>query len=62
MRNFAGIFRNMHFCVQQYICFQKQLVIGALKVLAKYLRTIFDKVFKINLVYQTSIKKYKDYL
>ena len=51
MRNFAGIFRNMHFCVQQYICFQKQLVRGALKVLAKSLRTIFDKVFKINLVY-----------
>ena len=46
MRNFAGIFRNMHFCVQQYISFQKQLVRGALKVLAKSLRTIFDKFLK----------------
>ena len=60
MTNFAGIFRNMHFL--QYKGFQKQSVGGGLKVLAKYLKTVFGEElsFIINLLYQNSIKKYED--
>ena len=32
-------------CVKQRICFQKQSMGGALKVLAKSLKTVFDEVF-----------------
>ena len=43
MRNFADIFRNAHFlCETICICFQEQSVVGALKVLAKSLKTAFD--------------------
>ena len=33
------------FCVKQRICFQKQSMWGALKVLATSLKTVFDEVF-----------------
>ena len=50
----------MHFL--QYKGFQKQSVGGGLKVLAKYLKTVFGEElsFIINLLYQNSIKKYED--
>ena len=61
MRNFAGIFRDMHFCMKQYIDFQKQSVVGALKMLAKCFKTVLDEIcFIVNLIYQNSIKKNQD--
>ena len=43
--------------MKQYIGFQKQSVGGALKVLAKSLKTIFNEDhFIANLVYQNSIE------
>ena len=61
MRNFAGIFRDMHFSMKQYIDFQKQSVVGALETLAKCFKTVFDEIcFIVNLIYQNSIKKYQD--
>ena len=51
----------MHFCMKQYIDFQKQSVVGALKMLAKCFKTVFDEIcFIVNLIYQNSIKKYQD--
>ena len=45
----------------QYLGIQNQSVRGPLKVLAKLLKTIFDKVhFIINFLYQNAIKKYED--
>lgn len=45
----------------QYLGIQKQSVRGPLKVLAKLLKTIFDKVHVItNFLYQNAIKKYED--
>ena len=46
----------MHFlCETVYIGFEKQSVGGALKVLAKSLKTVFDEVyFIVNLLYQNS--------
>ena len=45
------------FFMKQYIGFQKQSVGGALKVLAKSLKTIFNEDhFIANLVYQNSIE------
>ena len=50
-------FWNTHFFMKQYIGFQKQSVGGALKVLAKSLKTIFNEDhFIANLVYQNSIE------
>ena len=50
-------------CLKRYISFQKQSVGGALKVLAKSLKTVFDEVhFIANLLYQNLIEKYEDYL
>ena len=46
MTNLAGIIqKHPFFCVKQRICFQKQSMGGALKVLAKSLKTVFDEVF-----------------
>ena len=57
MTKFANTFKNMHFCVKQYIGFQKQSVEGALKAFAKYLKIIFDEVhFIVNLKIPNSIK------
>ena len=38
------MFRNMHFCVIQYIDCQKQSLKGSLKVLGKSLRTVLGEV------------------
>ena len=47
--------------MKQYIGCKKQSVGGALKVLAKSLKTVFEKIHAIvNLLYQNSIKKHKD--
>ena len=57
MTNFADIFQNVHLFVKQYIDCQKQSVEGALKVLTKSLKTIFDEDhFILNLLYQILIK------
>ena len=49
--------------MEQFIDFQKESVGGALKVLEKSLKSVFDEVhFKVNLVYQNSIKKYENNL
>ena len=51
----------MYFFVKQYIDCQKQPVGGAFKVLAKFLKTVFDEGhFIVNLLYQISIKKRGD--
>ena len=43
------MFRNMHFCVIQYVNFQKS-VRNSLKVLAKSLKIVFDEVhFIVNM-------------
>lgn len=47
--------------MKQYIGFQKQPVGGALKVLDKSSKTVFDKDhFTVKLLYQNSVKKYED--
>ena len=50
--------------MKQYIGFQKQPVGGALKVLDKSSKTVFDKDHKIKitvkLLFQNSVKKYED--
>lgn len=51
------------FCVKQYKGFQEQPVGGAFIVLAKSLKTVFDKVLlTVNLLCQNSIKAYEDNL
>ena len=48
----------MLFWVKHYLGFQKQSVEGALQVLAKPLKTVFNEAhFIVNLLYQNSIKK-----
>ena len=55
------ILKHAFLCAEQFIGFQKQSVGGALKVLAKSLKSVFDEVhFKENLFYQNSIKKYEN--
>lgn len=47
--------------MKQYVGFQKQPVEGALKVLDKSSKTVFDKDhFTVKLLYQNSVKKYED--
>ena len=60
MTNFATYLETYISCAKQYIGFQKQSVIVPLKVLAKSLKTVFEKDHFITLLYQNSIKKYED--
>ena len=59
--NFADIFWNVHFfCETIYIDCQRQWAGCALKFLAEFLKTVFDKGhFIVNLFYQISIKNGK---
>ena len=47
--------------MKKYLGFKKQSAEGALELLEKYLKTVFDEIyFIVNLVYQNSNKKYED--
>ena len=60
LQTYSDTFRNMHFFMKQCKDLQKQWVGGALIVLAKYSKTVFDEVhFRVNLLHQNSIKEYE---